>query len=110
MKIDTQLLETVIECKYLGAVLSENLTYAKDVERAETRFFTQFYSFYNVLYYINQKVLKHLLKLHAMSFYGVKTWFMKLHTKDLNNISIAYHKATKRIIVCKGSIYQFLSI
>ena len=46
---------------------------------------------------MDQKVLIHFFKLHAMSFYGVETWFMKLHTKDLNNISIAYHKAIKRI-------------
>ena len=32
-----------------------------------------------------------------MSFHGVETWFLKLHTKDLNNISIAYHKANKRM-------------
>ena len=32
-----------------------------------------------------------------MSFSGVGTWFMKLHTKYLNDISIAYHKAIKRM-------------
>ena len=32
-----------------------------------------------------------------MSFCGVETWFLKLHTKDLNNISISYHKAIKRM-------------
>ena len=46
---------------------------------------------------MDQKVLIHLLKLHAISFYGVETWFMKLHTKDLDNISIAYHKTIKRM-------------
>ena len=32
-----------------------------------------------------------------MSLYGVETWFMKLHTKDLNDLSTAYHKAIKRM-------------
>ena len=31
-----------------------------------------------------------------MSFYCVERWYMKLHTKDLNIISIAYHKVMKR--------------
>ena len=50
------------------------------------------------------KELKHVssnssihFKLHAMSFYGVETWFMKIRTKGLNTISIAYHKAIKRM-------------
>ena len=32
-----------------------------------------------------------------MSFYGVGTWFMKLHTKYFNNISIAYHRTIERM-------------
>ena len=46
---------------------------------------------------MDQKVLIHLFELHAMSFYSVETWFIKLQTKDLFNISIAYHKALKRM-------------
>ena len=46
---------------------------------------------------MDQKVLINLFKLNAMSFCGVEIWFMKLHTKDLNNIAIAYHKAIKRM-------------
>ena len=32
-----------------------------------------------------------------MSFYGVETWLVRLHTRDLTIISIAYHKAIKRM-------------
>ena len=59
---------------------------------------------------MDQKVLMHLFKLHAMLFYGVEAWFMKLHTKDFNSISIVYRKAIKRI--CKkracDSNHEFL--
>ena len=35
------------------------------------------------------------VRMYAMSFYGIETWFMKLHKKDLNNISIVFeHKNT----------------
>ena len=92
VKIDNQMLKTVTECKYLGVVLSDDLSCTKDVERAKACFFKQFYSLHNKFHCMDQKVLIHLFKLHAMSFYGVEIWFMKLHTKDLNNISIVYHK------------------
>ena len=40
--------------------------------------------------------------MHAMSFHGTETWFMKLHKKYLDNISVVYHKAIKRIC-CRNS-------
>ena len=97
VKIYNRILNTVIECKYLGVVLSDGLTCTRDVERAKVSFFNQFYSLYNKFYCMDQKLLIYLFKLHAMSFYGVEAWFMKLHTKVLNNILIAYCKAIKRM-------------
>ena len=44
VKIDNQLLKTVFECKYLGAVLSNDLPCTENVEGAKTCFFRQFYS------------------------------------------------------------------
>ena len=70
-----QILKTVTECKYQGVVLSDDLPYTKDVQRAKVNFFKQFYLLYNKFYCMNQEVLIHLFKLHAMSFYGVKITF-----------------------------------
>ena len=36
-------------------------------------------------------------RMHAMSIYGIETWFMKLDKKDLNNILVVYQKAIKHI-------------
>ena len=97
MKNDNQVLKTVTECLYIGVVLSDALSCTKHVERRKTSSFKQLYSFYNIFYCMGQKILIYLFKLHDMSFYGVETWFMNLHTKYLNKISIAYHKARKRM-------------
>ena len=75
-----------------------------DVQREKVSFFKQFYSLYEKLFCTNHKVLIHLIKIHAICFYSVETWLMKLHTKDLNNISVAYHKAIKR--VCNKRSYN----
>ena len=60
MKIENQVLKTGIESQYLGVVLSDELTYTKDVERAKTTFFKEFYSIYYNFYCLDQKVLIHL--------------------------------------------------
>jgi len=67
-------------------------------------FYKQFNSLSSKFSCMDQKVLLHLFKMHAMCFYGVESWFCKLFKKDLNNISIPYHKAIKRI--CKRSYYD----
>ena len=72
-----------------------NFSCTKDVEREKARFSKQFYSLHKNFHCMDQKVLIHLFKLHTMSFYGVQTWFMKLQTEDLNNISVACHKVKK---------------
>ena len=38
--------------------------------------------------------------MHAMSSHGIAVYFLKLHKKELNNRSVKYQKAIKRICVC----------
>ena len=40
--------------------------------------------------------------MNAISFYCIKTWFLKLSKKMLNNISVAHNKAIKRICGCNS--------
>ena len=104
LTLNNEPLKTVTECKYLGVVLADDLSCTKDVERAKMSFFKQFNSLYCKFSCMDQKVLLHLFKMHAMCFYGVESWFIKLYKKDLNNISIPYHKAIKR--ACKRNVYD----
>ena len=56
VKIDNQILKTVSEMQILiGAVLSDDSTCTKYVERAKASFFKQFYSLYNKFYCMDQK-------------------------------------------------------
>ena len=47
--------------------------------------------------YVDTNVLLYLFRTHASSFYDIETLYLKLHKTDLNNISVVYHKAIKRI-------------
>ena len=67
-----QILKTVTECKYQGVVLSDDLPYTKDVQRAKVNFFKQFYLLYNKFYCMNQNALIYLLRLPDMSFKELK--------------------------------------
>ena len=82
VKIENQRLKTVTEGKCLVVVLFDELC-TKDVERSKVRFFKRFFSLYNKIYCMNQKVLIYLFRLNVTSFFGVETWFMKLYTCDL---------------------------
>ena len=67
------------------------------MERSKRTFFKQHISKYQKFSYVDTNVLLYLFRIHAMSFYDIETWFIKLHKKDLNNISVLYHKVIKRI-------------
>ena len=86
-----------MEIIFLGVVSTNDLSCAKDVERAKLYFFKQFNSICHKFNSVDKNVLLHLFWLHAMSFYGAETWYIKLNKKYLKNISVPYHKAIKRI-------------
>ena len=62
-----------METTYFGVVLTDDLSYAKDVERVKLAFFKQFNSIYHKLKFVDKDVLLHLFRLHPMSFYGAET-------------------------------------
>ena len=84
--------------KYLGIILSEDLSNSKDIDRAMYAFLRQFNSMYSKFYYLDRHVLFFIFKAYTSSFYGTETWF-DASNKDIHKISVTYHKAVKR---CAG--------
>ena len=83
--------------KYLGVVLTNNNDLGPDIDRALSSFLKQFNSLYSKFSFVDRNVLYFLFKSFATSFYGMETWFEKIKQCDLNRISVAYHKAVKRV-------------
>ena len=77
-----------METTYLGVVLTDGISCAKDVERAKLAFFIEFNSIYHNFIFVDKNFLPHLFRLHAMWFYGAETWYIKHNKKDLKNISV----------------------
>ena len=78
-------------------MFTDDLSCAKDVERAKLAFFKQFNSINHKFSFVDKIILLHIFRLHAMWFYGAETWYIKLNKKDIKSISVLYHKAITRI-------------
>ena len=83
--------------KYLGINLSEDLSLKEDVNRVTNAFLRQFNGIYSKFYYCEEKVIFHLVKTYATSFYGVETWYDIKSFSVFHRTSVAYHKAVKKI-------------
>ena len=90
-------LERTNSVKYLGVILTDNNELGLDVDRILDAFLKQFNSMYSKFNFVHSDMLFYMFKSFAFSFYGMETWFGNPKKCDLNRISVAYHKAVKRI-------------
>ena len=90
-------LTQVNKCRYLGVILADDSSESHDVDRVTNSFFRQFNGMYSKFNFAHRNVLYYLFKSFTSSFYGIDVWFGKVSTSHLNKISVAYHKAVKRI-------------
>ena len=42
--------------------------------------------------------------MHVLSLYGKETWFLKMHKKDLNKMSVVYHTPLNVSVVVTSTI------
>ena len=87
----------VNSCKYLGVIISENGDLADDVDRVLNAFYRQFNGMFSKFNFTNREVLSFLFKTFTSSFYGIDAWIENLKKFQLDRISVAFHKAVKRI-------------
>ena len=85
------------KCKYLGVILTHNGNINDDVDRVLNSFLRQFNGMYSKFYFTDKRILYHLFKTFTSSFYGIDVWFEKITLAQLSKISVAYHKAVKKI-------------
>ena len=98
LKISDITLKKVLEIKYLGIMISNDLTLKADAERALTAFLKQFNSFYYKFNFASVDMMKFLFKTYCTSFYGISTWIEEKFTDSrMRKISVGYHKAVKRL-------------
>ena len=97
VKLNGRSLEQVKDCLYLGVVLNEYGNVGPDLDRIIDSFLKQFNGMYSKFYFADKNVLYFLFKSYTSSFYGLEVWHDKILKNQMNKISVAYHKAIKRI-------------
>ena len=88
----------VDQCKYLGVILSGNGDMRSDIDRVINGFLKQFNSMYSKFYFVDRNVLIFLFKSFTSSLYGIDLWYQKMPQYQINQISVAYHKAIKKMM------------
>ena len=93
----TDTFENINECKYLGAILTDDFRLDEDLCRSSSSFLRQFNSIFHKFSFLNVDVLSFLIQSYCFSFYGSELWYNFSNKRVFNKISVAYHKAIKRV-------------
>ena len=98
VRLQNQTLDRVTSIKYLGIVLSEDMSITKDVDRMTSQFLAQFNGMYYKFNVMEGEVIFYLFRTFTSSFYGVELWYINANRdRVFNRIAVAYHKMVKKI-------------
>ena len=99
MKIEKESIERVYSFKYLGFIIRSDLVNADDIQRALKKFYIEFNSILRKFSSSDTKVKLFLFKSYCLQIYGADLWLnSKGSVNTLNQFSVAYHKAIKKIL------------
>ena len=97
--LNNKVLVNVNDCKYLGILLCDTKNIDDDVNRCMYSFLKQFNAIFYKFNFLSVDALTFLIRTHCTSFYGSEMWlFNDSYCNRINKLSIAYHKAIKRIL------------
>ncbi len=92
-------LKIVKSIKYLGVVLTNDLSNKEDIRRCELSFLKQFYCIFRKFHFVDRNVFSFLFRSYCMSFYGCELWDNTLHAAcDYNSFAVNYHKSIKKFM------------
>ena len=93
-----RVLSRVFKYKYLGCILSTDLSDKEDIERSFKSFNKSFGCILRKLNSVDTQILYSLFNTSCVSFYGVEMWNRFYSTKYYRKISVSYHASLKKIL------------
>ena len=97
--IGDRTLEVVGSFKYLGFIISNDLSDSNDIDRTRNKFYQEFNVILRKFSFANIRVKLYLFTQFCLQFYGAELWFNnKYSTASLKQFGIGYHKAIKKIL------------
>ena len=98
VRLGDHILTRVNQIKYLGVIITYDLSLSEDITRTTDAFLRQFNGFYHKFNFLQDDVLFYLFRTYSMSFYGINLWVdQNLSNNSLRKIATVYHKGVKRI-------------
>jgi hypothetical protein len=94
-------LKYVKEYKYLGFIITNNLSNKNDIIRARNKFYNVFNMLLRKFHYVNVDTFLTLFESYCKKIYGADLWFGDKDCKtELKKFGVGYHKALKKICCC----------
>lgn len=98
VKIDGFDIKRVCSFKYLGFIISDDLSNTLDITRARNKFFNEFNVILRKFNSSHPDVLFSLFRAYCLNFYGTALWLdLKNCSQVYSQFEIGYHKAVKKI-------------
>ena len=91
-------LSRVFRYKYLGCILTSNLSDEVDIDRCFKSFNKSFGGIYRRFSTIDIEVLYFLFNVYCTSFYGAELWTNFYKNLNFKQISMSYHASLKKIL------------
>ena len=99
VSIDNEPLQQVNSYRYLGYILSDNLSVVDDMSRALSKFYADFNMILRKFNFTDIKVKLFLFKQYCLQLYGSEMWYNSSRSlSTLRQFAIGYHKAIKKIL------------
>ena len=94
-----EILENVNEIRYLGFMITYNLSNKIDIIRERNRFYGNFNCILRKFYYVDLQIFLTLFNSFCLCFYGTELWFENFNCKTVKKqFAIGYHKAVKKFL------------
>ena len=74
-KLNDHYIENVSTFRYLGYIISSNLSNNEDIIRTKNKFYAEFNSILRKFSFVERNVKLFLFKQYCLQFYGVELWF-----------------------------------
>lgn len=98
-RIGKSSVENVSSMKYLGYILTSDLSDSNDIDKVKSKFYIEFNSVLRKFSFAESKVKLFLFRQYCLQFYGAELWFgLTGSLQSFRQFGVGYHKAIKKLL------------
>ena len=97
--VNNHVINPVSSYKYLGYLVTGDLSYNDDILRVTRKFYSEFNSILRKFSFSSKVVKLYLFKQYCLQFYGSELWFGPYNSLQvMRQFEVGYHKAIKKLL------------